>query len=186
MKRKRDVKILLVEPDAGILEMVVSALERRLDARITCVADAEACLDIAAVERHDVIVSEQELPTCDGLRLAEYVSALGAGPIILLMDDPTPEQVVEAMRSGVRDVFLKPFPVASLMDAIERVLHGSEIRRLHALKYRRMRDLVRRVIRERRDLNRRMELICKDLVGAHRRLVTRVVQSESARAAQAS
>ncbi len=41
-----------------------------------------------------------------------------------------------------------------------------------------MRELVRRVIRERRDLNRRVELVCRDLVGAHRRLVTRVLSSE--------
>ncbi len=186
MKHRRETKILLVEPDSTILEMMVDAIERRFDCQITCVADAEACLDVAAVERHHVIVTELELPTCDGLRLAEYISALGAGPIILLANEPTSEQVVEAMRNGIRDVYIKPFPITDLMDAIERVLHGSEVRRLHAAKYRKMRDLVRRVIRERRDLNRRMELICKDLVGAHRRLVTKVAQSESKRAVRAS
>jgi hypothetical protein len=39
-----------------------------------------------------------------------------------------------------------------------------------------MRELVRHVIRERRDLNRRIELVCRDLVEAHRRLVHRVVE----------
>jgi hypothetical protein len=34
------------------------------------------------------------------------------------------------------------------------------------------------VIGERRDLNRRIELICKDLVGAHRRLVQRVLAEQ--------
>ena len=51
----------------------------------------------------------------------------------------------------------------------------------HAARYRRLRELVHRVIRERRDLNRRIELVCRDLVEAHRRLVHRVVESEGMR-----
>jgi hypothetical protein len=39
-------------------------------------------------------------------------------------------------------------------------------------------DEVRHVIRERRELNERVDLICRDLVGAHRRLVHRMLDRE--------
>lgn len=177
----RFYKILLVEPDPCVLEMVVEALERRFDAQISCVADAEACLDVASSERHDLVITETELPTLTGVKLAEYLQAFGVGPTILLADRVEAEEVIQALRAGVRDVFCKPFAMNELLDAVDRLLHGCEVRRLHARKYRRMRDLVRRVLRERKELNRRMDLICKDLVGAHRRLVTRVLQTESTR-----
>ena len=74
--------------------------------------------------------------------------------------------------------------MAELFDAAERALRGYEVRRQHQAKYRRMRDLLRRVIRERRDLNQRIDLVCRDLVGANRRLVHRVLDFEEAKAHQ--
>ena len=50
------------------------------------------------------------------------------------------------------------------------------------VKHKNLRQLVRRVLSERRDLNRRIDLVCKDLVGAHRRLVQRVLATEPAKA----
>ena len=112
---------------------------------------------------------------------AEHV---GVRPIILLARQPTCEQAIEALRLGVRDLFRKPFPVEQLLDAAERLLYGHDLRRQRAVKYHRMRGLLRRVIRERRDLNRRIELICRDLVQAHRRLLHRVLTVEEAKAQQ--
>ena len=171
-------KILLVEPDPEVLEILVSSLARRFDAHTTCVADAESCLDVELVDPHDIVIAELDLPDSDGLDLADKLMALNNRPVLLLADDLQCADVLAAMRLGVRDVFPKPFPVECLLDATDRALHGHDLRRQRAVKYRRMRELVRRVVRERRDLNRRMDLICRDLVGAHRRLVHRVLAIE--------
>jgi hypothetical protein len=45
----------------------------------------------------------------------------------------------------------------------------------------RLRRLLRRLLRERRELRQRTELICRDLVGAHRRLVDRVLTIQGRR-----
>ena len=97
-------------------------------------------------------------------------------PPLMLCDEPTTEQAIAALRLGVRDLLTKPFPVADLLDASDRALCGHHIRRDYAVRYHRMRDLVRKAVRERRELNKRIELVCKDLVGAHRRLAHRVVE----------
>lgn len=174
----RTQKILLVEPDPQVLEILVASLARRFDAHVTCVADAESCLDVDLLTPHDLVIAEMSLEDSTGLELSEKLLSLSARPIILLGEEPTHEDAIDAMRSGVRDFFVKPFPVSELLDSAERLLTGYEIRRLHTVKYSRMRDLVRRVIRERRDLNRRIELLCRDLVGAQKRLVHRVAEYE--------
>ena len=178
----RPRKILVVEPDADILEMIVDAFARRFDPRITCVATAEACLDVELSEPHDLVIAEWALAEESGLVLAEHLLSLSARPVILLADDPTCEQALAAMRLGLHDLLPKPFPVSELLDTAKRALRHHEISRARSAKQHRLRELVRHVIRERRDLNRRIELICRDLVGAHRRLVHRVLDTEAAHA----
>ena len=171
-------KILIVEPDPEILEILVASLARRFNAHLTCVGDATACLDVEMVDPHDLVIAELSLKEMNGLELAGRLMTLSPGKVILLADDPTYADAITAMRLGVGDLFRKPFAVERLLDAVQRLLYGSKLQRQHAAKYHRMRKLVRRVIRERRDLNRRIELICRDLVGAQRRLVHRVLALE--------
>ncbi len=175
-------KILLVEPDPELLEMFVACLMRRFDAHVTCVPDAASCLDVELTNPHDLVISEFDLEDSNGLQLARDLRTLGHRPLILLTDDIDSDEAIEALRLGVSDLFRKPFDIEELLDAVDRLTCGYDLRRQHAAKYKRMRDLVRRVIRERRDLNRRVELVCRDLVGAHRRLVDRVLASEESHA----
>ena len=169
-------KILVVEPDPDVVEILVAALSRRFDAQITCVGSADHCLDTDMIEPHDLVIAEMDLPDSEGAALAEQLIALRVRPIILLAYEPTLEDAIEAMRLGVRDLLCKPFGVNALLDAAAGALRGQQLHRQHGTKYRQMRELVRRVIRERRDLNRRVELICRDLVGAQRRLAHRVLE----------
>ncbi len=179
---ERAEKILLVEPDADTLEAIVAALSRRFDVQITCVATADACLEVELVEPHNLIITELRLEEEeeDGLELIRQLTSLSARPIIVLADEPGLSDALAALRLGVADMFPKPCRMAQLLDAVELALRTHQVRRTQAVKYRRNRELLRRVIRERRDLNRRVELICRDLVGAHRRLVHRVLDSEGA------
>lgn len=176
-------KVLLVEDDPRMIEMLVEGLVRRFDAHLTCVAGAEEALDIEIVEPHDIVVAELALPGMDGLTLTRHMMELSDRPVILLAEEPGLSQAVEALRLGARDLFPKPFAVGDLLDSMERAMaRAGQARRFRA-KHRHLRQLVRRVLRERRDLNRRIELICKDLVGAHRRLVHRVLAHEEAKPA---
>ncbi|MHC4063563.1 MAG: response regulator [Planctomycetota bacterium] len=179
----RSPKILLVEDDPRLLEMLVECFVQRLDSHLTCVGSAEEALDIEVIEPHDIVVAELALPGMDGLTLTRHLMELSDRPVILLAEEPGLSHAVEALRLGARDLFSKPFPVGDLLESMQRALsHTQQARRFQA-KHRRLRQLVRRVLGERRDLNRRIDLICKDLVGAHRRLVQRVLANEEARQA---
>lgn len=170
------LKILLVEPEPVVLERVLRALVARFDAQITCVSTAEECIDVEEEDPHDVVLAEVTLPDIDGLELTRELLTRRRVPIILLADGTAFDDAVEAMRLGARDLFAKPFPVESLLESVDRALEGVRIRRRHHMRYQQMRRLLRQVLRERRELNERVELICRDFVGAHRRLVDRVVK----------
>lgn len=177
---ERKPRILLVEPDPDLLEILVSGFARRLDPQITCVDSADSALEVDLGEPHDLVITELRLRRFGGLRLAgQLVSVAGLErPVVLLADRVSGRRAVEASRLGVRDLFIKPFMLSELLDRAEELLEEYTIHRRFVARYHRMRELVRRVIRERRHLQHRTELICRDLVGAHRRLVHRVLEFE--------
>jgi signal transduction histidine kinase/CheY-like chemotaxis protein len=69
-------RILVIDDDADILELMRYALEHR-GARVDTVQSAAAALDKLAVERYDVLISDLGLPEQDGLQLMREVRARG-------------------------------------------------------------------------------------------------------------
>jgi DNA-binding response OmpR family regulator len=173
---------MLAEDDPRILEMLVRSFVDRFDAHLTCVGSAEDALDVEVLEPHDIVVAELNLPGTDGLTMARHLLELSDRPVILLAEEPGSSHAIEALRLGVRDLFPKPFAIGDLLDSMERALDQAHQAHQLRVKHNNLRQLVRRVLRERRDLNRRIDLVCKDLVGAHRRLVQRVLATEPAEA----
>lgn len=172
------MKVLLVEPDPRVVEIVVESLTTRFGAHVTCVAIGRDALDAEMLEPHHVAVAELCPPDMDGLDLAEQLLSLSPRPVILMGTAPSAESAIAALRLGVRDLFIKPFPVKHLLKAVESAVASRNLHVHHQSRYRRHRELFRQVLRERRELKQRLELICKDLVQAHHRLVTRVLEIE--------
>jgi len=170
--------IMLVESDAAMLEMLAAAVSRRFHSRITCVADTASALDIELFNPHDLLIVDLSAEAASGLDAVEQLCSLSRRPVIVLCDEASGDELIRAMRMGVRDAFRKPFAMEEFLDSMQRALYAATVRRQSAAKYHRMRDMVRRVIRERRDLNRRIELVCRDLVESHRRLARRVVEMQ--------
>ncbi len=93
--------------------------------------------------------------------------------------DPSQYDLIEAMRCGVVDFFAKPFEIEQLLATMERTMGAYRASLTYRQRYERTRMLLRKVIRERRELNERIDLICKDLVGAHKRLAMRVLDRKN-------
>jgi DNA-binding NtrC family response regulator len=175
MPADRSGKIMLVETDAALSEVLVESLASRFDARLTSIDSAEAALDIDLFEPHDLFISRIDLPGFDGLELAGRILGVRRRPFVLMGDEPTAAQAVAALRIGVTDFFPKPFDLTEFLDSLDRCLYRYNQARRREQRHRQVRQLARRVIRERRDLNGRVDLICRDLVQAQRRLMTRVL-----------
>jgi len=168
------------------VEILVESLSDRCGPRVTCVSRGVDALDVDMLEPHDVVICESRLPDACGIDVAHRLLSLNPRPVIMMGHDEPPERIVEAMRAGVRDFFLKPFAVSDLMDSMEAAAVAQRLRVDHQVRHRQLRDILRRALRQRRDLRERIDLVCKDLVAAHRRLVERVLHYEGVRQPQRS
>jgi len=174
---ERSIEILLVESDAELSEMITRQLQAALGANVTAVATAGQALHEELTAQHDLVIASLELPDEDGLSLAREIRVDNPCPIILLAETIDVEEALAAMRIGVIDVFRKPFNLEDLTDLVEKAAEREIARRRIEARCRRLRRVASRIIRQRQDVNERMELLCRDFVQAYRRLAEKVVGS---------
>lgn len=167
--------ILLVENDPGTLEMLVEAIVRRFDANITCASCGEDALVADEPAPHDLVVASVNLPGMHGLELLDRLMQRRRRPVILLTLRPTSEQAIEALRLRAADLLVKPFDLRALLQRMEQELREYQQARRHWRRSQRVRQLVRGALRERRSLRERLDFVCRDLVGAHQRLLNHVL-----------
>lgn len=127
-----------------------------------------------------VIIDVESMP-----RLSAAMTVLeNAGvPVICAAREQDLVHLVKAMPTAGIPILIKPLQSEVVVETVDTTLRREVQARTLAEKYRKMRQLVRRVIRDRRDINRRVELVCRDLVEAHRRLTYRFVEIQKTQAA---
>jgi DNA-binding NtrC family response regulator len=167
-------KIMIVEDDPDIAELLQNHLEFSLNADLQTANSAEQALQLDAEKPAEVIVVDYLLPDSDGLDLITPLNARQKRPIILITGHPTLGRAIEAMRLGAVDMFVKPFDLdvvtAKIAQAIEQ--HRHEERRIQRLI--RVRELSKKVIQERRSLRRKLDVLCKDIVVSYRDMAEKI------------
>src|SRR4030095_9972011 len=130
-------KILVVDDDANLLELVKMRLE---SAGYDVAAMLEGGNAMAAVKTQsfDLCLLDLMLSDRDGIALMEEVHGVNPDlPAIILTAHGTIESAVEAMRKGAYSYLTKPFEPQDLLLQIERALDhrrlNSEIKRLKGL-----------------------------------------------------
>lgn len=117
-------KVLLVDDDADVREMLKDALESR---GLSCwaVEDGREALECLRAAEVDLIVTDYRMPLMDGLELLRRLtgSALETIPVILLSADSATNLRQEALRLGAYAVVHKPFNTHDLVEVMFRALH---------------------------------------------------------------
>ncbi len=117
-------KILLVEDDENITELVRYNLERA-GYIIECVADGEEGLYKATEETPDVILLDWMLPNLSGLEICRQLrrnSAAANVPIIMLTARADEPDRIRGLETGADDYMVKPFSPKELVVRIQAVL----------------------------------------------------------------
>jgi DNA-binding NtrC family response regulator len=169
-------KILLVDDDPQVASMIIDFVERTFQARVTHVCTASDAIERDQAERHDVILADPHLPDSDDLGLVRKLQSGGERDIILVTNRPSLRRAVEAMRLGVRDMLTKPFDMHELGASLDRAVAASRRRRRIQARHERIRRVSETIIKERRVLRQRVDLVCRDLVSAYRRLAEKFVE----------
>jgi DNA-binding response OmpR family regulator len=122
-------RVLIVEDEARIAELVRTALEREGYA-CEVARDGPAGLDAARSGRPDLIILDWMLPGMDGLGVCRAVRAEADIPILMLTARDQEADTVLGLEVGADDYMTKPFGIAELRARVRALLRrarrGSE------------------------------------------------------------
>ncbi len=172
-----NMQVLMVADDTESIAAAAADIATQLNANITMVDTFDEARGLAGSAGYDAIVAADEL--ADG-RGASLIREDGP-PVVIIAAAAAPDRVVAAFRAGAADVVDLRTDGAALISSLSRAASRRR-RRAHTMsRNRRLRRVSSRLIRDRRELRQRVDLICQDLVHAYRRLAEKVVEGSDGR-----
>ncbi len=170
--------ILTVGPDPGVRDLIATVAARSSGTRVAYADTGAFALRLDRSEPQHVVLADVRLPDMDGLDFARDILARRHRPVILFGAAPTVAVTLSALRAGVADYLPTPLDPRELLKTLTRCAVRDVAARREIRHQQKMRALLRRVLRDRRHLNQRIDLICRDMVGAQRRLFHRILNIE--------
>jgi two-component system, NtrC family, response regulator AtoC len=131
------VRVLFVDDDPSLCQWVEGSLIRRGYDVHTCLT-AQRALELVAGEDYDLVVSDLNLPSMNGVELCERIASNRPElPVIVITAFGSMDTAVQAIRAGAYDFIAKPFEIEVLAIAIERAASHrrlrAEVKRLRTL-----------------------------------------------------
>jgi DNA-binding response OmpR family regulator len=118
-------RILLIEDDPGLAEMVKSYLGEA-GFRVSIAARGEAGIAMSAREPFDSIILDLMLPDMDGLEVCRRIRARAQTPILMLTARGDAMDRVVGLELGADDYLPKPFEPRELLARLRAILRRSK------------------------------------------------------------
>lgn len=115
-------RILVVEDDAAISDVVCSTLRGRGYACLPAYSGSEARLAIGSGEPFDLAVCDLMLPGLPGEDVVALIRAKGMAPILVISARAQVADRVSLLRIGADDYLVKPFDLDELVARVEALL----------------------------------------------------------------
>lgn len=107
-------KILVVEDDKAVRNLIVTTLETQNYQYYTAVTGAEAILQTASCHP-DIIILDLGLPDMDGVTIINKIRSWSNIPIIVVSARSEDRDKIDALDAGADDYLTKPFSVEELL-----------------------------------------------------------------------
>jgi len=118
-------RILVVEDESDIAQLIKHTLERAGDARVDVVSSGDAALKAVGEAQPDLIILDLNLPMIDGTEVCRLLRARPATaslPIIMLTARTGETDRVSGLDLGADDYVTKPFSLRELAARVRAVL----------------------------------------------------------------
>ena len=126
-------RILLVESDPAISDLVTLQALRPLGYQVRLVEDVSAALEAIVREAPDLVLVDLSLPGLSGKDLLVAMGSQGLQiPVIVIAKKGQEQGVIQAFRLGGTDYLIWPMREAEVVSAVERVLKQVRERRSRA------------------------------------------------------
>jgi CheY-like chemotaxis protein len=115
--------VLVIDDNFESLKALTSLMSALGAENVWEAESAEQALELVHDKKFDLIVSDYRLEGMDGVEFLENVRAEGnQTPILLLSGAPDKAGVIRTTKQPHADFFSKPFRIAEITDAMERLL----------------------------------------------------------------
>ncbi len=118
-------RILVVDDEPSIVEVLTYNLTKAGHQALVA-RDGERALELARVERPDLVILDLMLPGIDGLEVCRTLRKEGDLPIIMLTAKDEEIDRVVGLELGADDYVVKPFSVRELMARVKSVLRRAQ------------------------------------------------------------
>jgi CheY-like chemotaxis protein len=122
--------ILIVDDDDGIRVMLENKLFKLGYKCSTAANGLHALQKIRTLEQYDLIVCDLKMPGMSGLDLVKSLredSLFKELPVLLITGYPEKQQILDAVRTGISRVLLKPFKHHQIAGAIKEILNPEDM-----------------------------------------------------------
>ncbi len=116
----KDFKILIVEDDKSIMNLITTTLKINQYAYINAGNGTEA-LSLCTSHHPDLILMDLGLPDIDGIEVIRTIRTWSMTPIVVISARGEDEDKIEALDTGADDYLTKPFSVNELLARIRAV-----------------------------------------------------------------
>jgi DNA-binding NtrC family response regulator len=128
MEQKKDVRILVVDDEDYMREVVRSALENA-GFEIDEAADGKSALTMLRQYPYNVIITDLRLPGLSGETILEEAISLFPETVVIIMTGfGNIQSAVEAIRRGAYDYLPKPFQLDELVMRVEKGLEERQLK----------------------------------------------------------
>ena len=120
-----ELKLLIVEDKDYSQALIEKFLQKIGFGKFLWAEDGEAALDLLKNETADLILSDRNMPGMNGVELFKNLQMNPKSkdiPFILITGDNKEENVVKALKTGIRHYIIKPFTAQTLESKIREVL----------------------------------------------------------------
>ena len=121
-------KILIVDDESDMLELLKRSLEPDLDCRIETASSGKDALEMISKQGFDLVLADIKMPEMDGLELLALIKRDYPDLTVVMMTGfGGVETAVQAMRNGAYDFVTKPFDHETIVVRLEKALERSRL-----------------------------------------------------------
>jgi DNA-binding response OmpR family regulator len=121
-------KILVVEDEKDILELLISVFDDFRDYRILSATDGEEALRLTRVDNPDIILLDIQLPRLNGYEVCKSVKSdptMSHTKVLMLSGMAQNSDRQKAQEAGADGYITKPFSSIELLEKVEGLLRGN-------------------------------------------------------------
>ena len=118
-------KILIVDDEESILDLLVAIFNSIKDIEILCAQDGSEALSIARISIPDIVLLDAKLPKLDGYEVCKSIKndpAMEHTKVLMTSGLTENSDVTKAREAGADDYISKPFTVTEILERVDKVL----------------------------------------------------------------